>query len=333
VPRALASIHRLTAASATVVALLVGVLTATQARVVGAFAFYDTNPLQLILVNYAIGCALLTLAVAVVPPIRERARRLLPLIRLRQIRWYQLAGGALGAWLVASQAITVPRLGVALSVITLVAGLIVAGVVVDAAGIGPSGKRPPTAGRIIAAVLALAAVVIDLAPQMTQQGPSLPIYHLIAFSAGCGVALQQALNGRVAAATGQPIVAGWVNFMIGAMVLGVFVVGLAAVGTTPLVAIPMQPWWLFTPGLLGASFVTLAAWAVRWIGVLRLGLLSVTGQLLAAFAFDLIAPMGSIAMEARIGISVLISLIAAVLASRGVDSRRDGPQSGTLKVA
>jgi transporter family-2 protein len=232
-----------------------------------------------------------------------------------------LSGGLLGAWLVVSQTITVPRIGVALSVVALVSGLIVTGIAVDAAGMGPAGRRPPTPARLVAGGLAIAAVGVDLAPELAAGATAFPAYHLLAFSAGCGVAFQQAFNGRVAAATGQPVLSGWINFVIGALALGLVVLGLSAAGAVPLAPIPFQPWWLYTPGVLGATFVTLAAWAVRWIGVLRLGLLSVTGQLVAAFAFDLLAPMINVTTEARVGLGVLISLAAAVLASRAARPR------------
>ena len=311
-----ATATRLTSAIALAAALLVGVLTATQARVVGTYSNYNVDPLHLILANYALAITVLTLLVIVIPDLRRSARRLVPLTRQRNLRWYQLCGGMLGAWLVVSQSITVLRIGVALSIVALVSGLIVTGMVVDAAGIGPAGKRAPTPNRIVAGGLAIVAVVIDLAPELAMGTMALPVYHVLAMSAGCGVALQQALNGRVAAATGQPVISGWVNFVVGGCALGVVVVGLGAAGSATYGALPDQPWWLYTPGLLGPIFVILAAWAVRWIGVLRVGLLTVTGQLLAALTFDLLAPMVDVNTEIRIAIGVAVSLAAVILASR-----------------
>lgn len=314
---------------ASLAAAIAGILTAVQARVVGEFSALTTNGPQFIVANYVIGLALLTVLVLTVTPARRGIIRLISLVRAGTVHWYQLFGGVLGAWLVVSQFLTVPRIGVALSVVSLVAGLLVASILVDRAGWGPAGPTPPTRPRIIGAALALVAVSIEVAPSVVSQGWSVGSapFVLLALSAGCGVAVQQALNGRIAAAAGQPLPAGWLNFATGALALGSVVTVLALTGAVPLVPLPSSPWWIYTPGLLGATFVTLAAWAIRYTGVLRLGLLSLSGQLIAAFVFDVIRPMEDLSTGTRTAVATVLAIGAVVASNR--TGRRPLPNAAT----
>lgn len=308
-------------------AAAVGVLTAAQARVVGSFDEFTKNGPELVLINYVIGLALLT-AIVLLSGSRRRAVANLPgLLRSGHLHWYQCGGGVLGAWLVVSSWLTVPRLGLSLSVVSLICGLIVAGVLVDALGLGPAGRQPPTRNRLIGAAIALAAVASELAPSLAENSftASIPFYILLSFSAGCGVAVQQALNGRVSAATGQPLAAGWLNFVTGAVALGTCVVVLALLGIAPIEPILNAPLWAFSPGVMGAAFVSLAAWAVSSVGVLRLGLLSVAGQIFTALAFDVFSPVADLEMDERTAIASLLALMAAYVSSRPARVRPSTP--------
>lgn len=303
---------------------MVGILTASQARVVGSFGEFTNNGPEFVLVNYVIGIAILSIIVISRASLRRSVAALPSLLRTRELRWYQCLGGILGSWLVLSSALCVPRLGLSLFVVSLICGLITAGVVVDALGLGPAGRKPPTLPRILGALIALSAVALEVAPELLTNGWSAatPFYSLLAFSAGCGVAVQQALNGRVARATGEPLASGWLNFVTGAVALAIVTLLLAATSITPLEPVHDMPWWAVTPGFLGAAFVTLAAWSVGAIGVLRLGLLSVAGQILTALAFDLANPMVSLAMDSRTAISCALALLAAYVSSRAPKSHQ-----------
>jgi transporter family-2 protein len=303
---------------------MVGVLTATQAQVVGSFGEFTSNDAQFVLVNYVIAIGVLSIIVISRAPLRRSVAALPSLLRTGELSWYQCLGGILGSWLVVSSSLCVPKLGLSLFVVALISGLIVVGVVVDALGLGPAGRKPPTAPRILGAVIALSAVAIEVAPELLTNGWSAatPFYSLLAFSAGCGVAVQQAINGRVARATGEPLASGWLNFVTGAVALTIVTLLLAAANIVPLEPVQNMPWWAATPGFLGAAFVSLAAWSVGAIGVLRLGLLSVAGQIFTAFAFDMFNPMVGIAMDARTAISCALALLAAYVSSRTMPRNR-----------
>jgi hypothetical protein len=56
--------------------------------------------------------------------------------------------------------------------------------------------------------------------------------------------------------------------------------------------------------------------------VLRLGLLSVAGQIFTAFAFDLFNPMVGVAMDSRTAIACALALLAAYVSSRTTTRNR-----------
>ena len=305
-------------------ALVVGILTATQSRVVGSFDEFTHNNPEFVLLNYLAGIVVLSVIVLSSRKIRAAVAVIPRLVVTRRLRWYQCLGGVFGSWLVVSASLTVPRLGLSLAVVSLICGLIVAGVVVDAFGLGPAGRNPPTRNRLIGAAIALVAVGVEVAPSIAADGlgADTPLFTLLAFSAGCGVALQQAFNGHVASATGHPLAAGWMNFVAGILALSVVVAVTAAMGVLPLEPATNMPPWALAPGLLGAAFVSLGAWAVGGIGVLLLGLLSVTGQIFTALMFDLLNPKAGILVDARTGIAALLALAAAYVSSRAASRKR-----------
>ena len=69
------------------------------------------------------------------------------------------------------------------------------------------------------------------------------------------------------------------------------VVGLA-VGYIQFGAWPSD-WWLYMGGPIGVLFSALAAWAVRGVGVLVFGLLTIAGQLTGSVLLDTLLPTGT----------------------------------------
>jgi transporter family-2 protein len=197
--------------------------------------------------------------------------------------WHFL-GGLGGAALVLVSAAAAPEVGVALLTVALVCGSTGGSLPVDAAGLGPAGKRPITPFRLAGVALAIGATVISA---LGARGDLQPLLLALAFAAGCGMALQAAANGQLAWRTGEPFVASLVNVTVGFVALGT--VALVTLATTSLAELPANP-FLYAGGLLGGFVVVVSATAVQTLGVLRLGLATVAGQTAGALLIDLVAP-------------------------------------------
>lgn len=268
-------------------ALGVGLLSALQSQINGSLADALGNGLEAATISFSIGFLVLTIAGVLLPRMRSGLRELRRVVRSGGIPRWQLLGGVLGAFFVLTQAMSVPVGGVALFAITTVSGQTAASLVVDRIGLGPLGRQAVTPGRVMSALIAIAAVASAVAGRWGGESLSL-VLVLMGVVAGSAIAVQQAINGRVSVVSREPLVAAWVSFFTGALAL-ILVVGTAVItGSSDLAVPPDTDWWLYSGGFLGVIFIATAAWVVGRVGVLRLALLSIAGQLLAAVLFDLV---------------------------------------------
>ncbi len=245
------------------------------------------------------------LATRALPRARARLRAL-----GRPPVWHFL-GGLGGAALVLVSAVAAPEVGVALLTVALVCGSTGGSLPVDAAGLGPAGRRPITLPRVAGVLLAITATGIGAAG--ARGHPDLLLLAL-ALGAGLLMSLQSAANGQLARATGEPWAASLVNVTLGFAVLGA--VAIVTLATTSLDAMPANP-LQYIGGLLGAFVVVIGATAVQTLGILRVGLAMVAGQMAGALVIDLVAPAPGEAVTAATVIGVVLTMAAVVVSGRG----------------
>ncbi|WP_235825127.1 DMT family transporter [Agromyces badenianii] len=296
---------------ALVIALLLGAATALQSRVNGELASALDDPFTAAAISFGSGLVILLVVLAFWSPGRTGLARVAGALRGGRLAWWMVLGGLAGAWFVTTQGLSAGVIGVALFTIAIVAGQTVGGIVFDLLGLGPGGRRPLSATRVIGAVLALAAIGWAVSAQITRDVPVLLM--VLPFIAGIGAAWQQAVNGRVKMVAGSALTATVVNFAVGTTALVVAMIVHAASAGWP-AALPGEP-WLYAGGALGCIFIAGQAMLVRGLGVLLLALCGVAGQLVAALALDLLLPTADAPVDiATIGGTVL-ALIAVAVAS------------------
>lgn len=240
-----------------------------------------------------------------------------------RLRWWHLLGGLCGAFFVASQGLTVVMLGVTVFTVAAVSGQLVSSLVVDRLGLGPAGRTPVTVWRLVAATLALVAVALTAAGRTGHavagpaadllRGTPTAVLIVLPALAGIGLAWQQAVNGRVGA-VGGPLSATFTNFAVGTVALLLAEVLLRLRSGWSL-RFPSQP-WLYLGGLIGVVFIAAAVLAVRWIGVLLLGLTSVAGQLFMSLLLDAVVPTGP-GLSAAAVFGCVLTFVAVAVAARG----------------
>ena len=107
---------------------------------------------------------------------------------------------------------------------------------------------------------------------------------ILAVIGGALLAIQAPTNAILGKASGSPIVAAFISFLIGTVALG------AAIGATSgkLFAPDLKqvPWYAWLGGFYGAFFVAVAAFAAPRVGVGVLLTAAVAGQLAAALVLD-----------------------------------------------
>jgi transporter family-2 protein len=232
--------------------------------------------------------------------------------RRREIRGWHLLGGLGGATAVATTTLAAPKIGVALLSLALVCGQVSGSLGADRVGLSPAGRQDVTASRVAGVALAVAAVVLSAAGAHTR-----PQAGLIALAVVAGVvmALQQAANGHLARATGEPIFASTVNFVVGVVAL----VTLAAIttGLSPAPGWSAAPFPEYLGGLIGVAAATIMAIVVSRLGVLRLMLAVIAGQAAGGLGVDLVAPIRGEHVTAATVAGVALTFVAVVVTARG----------------
>jgi transporter family-2 protein len=296
----------------------IGTLVAIQSRINGDLGHRLGDGIPAALISFVSGLVILTIACAVVPGIRRSLANVWRAIRSRsagKLRWWQCIGGLAGAFLVASQGITVAVIGVAVFTVAVVAGQGVTSLVVDRLGFGPAGPQPITPPRVVGALLSLVAVVLAVSERLSH--PSGLLLAVLPAVGGIATAVQQAINGRVAQAASTDaygaLAAGTINFMVGtSALLVVFLVDLVLRGAPR--SLPTEP-WLYLGGACGVIFISAAATVVRVVGVFVLGLGTIAGQLIASLLIDLFIPASDNAVTVQVVSGTLLALGAVVIAA------------------
>jgi transporter family-2 protein len=135
------------------IAFLIGVMLPVQAGFNAQLRIGLGHPLLAALASFAVG----TLALAVVA-LAARAR--LPAAPLSTIPWYQWTGGLLGAFYIAAAVVLAPRLGAATLIATVVAGQMIASLVLDTRGWAGFAQQPLTLSRLGGGLLVIAGVLL-----------------------------------------------------------------------------------------------------------------------------------------------------------------------------
>jgi transporter family-2 protein len=285
-----------------------GTLVSVQSRINGELAVRVHSGIFAALISFGSGLLILAVFVTARRSGRAGLARVKTLLGKGELRWWECVGGACGAFVVASQGLTVAALGVSVFTVALVAGQSLSGLFVDRAGLAPGGKRPVTVTRLTGTLLTMVAVLIAVSTHLG--APATIALAILPLLAGASSAWQSAMNGRVRQASGGVLPTTFINFVVGttALVVAFLVWG------APFAPLPSEP-WLYLGGILGMTFIGIAAAVVRHIGVLLLGLGMIAGQVAGAVAIDWLVPGGAGTPTAATLIGAALTLAAVGIAA------------------
>lgn len=110
---------------------------------------------------------------------------------------------------------------------------------------------------------------------------------LLLILGGIGLTVQGAVNARLRAAVGAPVVSALISFGVGAAALALMLVfGVLGRGRVSLSELAGNPWWMWIGGLFGAFYVVLAVVGVPRVGTAVVISCAVFGQMVAALVLD-----------------------------------------------
>lgn len=309
-------------ATSMLLALAGGVAISVQARITGSLKVQLQDSVLAAAVVFCSGLVLMILVNLTTRRGRSTVVRMFRGAATKKFPFVFLFTGLLGAYAVFGQSVTVDLLGVAVFSVTFVAGQMVASVVLDTLGWSPAGKKQLAPLRLLGAVLALAGVVLALAPRlgadasvaaMSLQALAVPL--LVVFTGGLLQPAQMVMNGVVQNHVGRPEPLVLTNYLTGTIALTLF--SIPAIADGALGRLPATPadWWFYTGGLLGSIVVMGGAILTRTIGALLFTLGIVAGQLVGALFLDLFWPAPGSVVVWQTVFGVAVTMLALLLAS------------------
>jgi bacterial/archaeal transporter family-2 protein len=294
-----------------VAAVVGGALVALQSRVNGQLGGELGDGFFAAFISFAVGLVIITVALLFSRKARQGVTKVRVAVRARELRWWFIFGGVAGGLFVLSQGLTVGIIGVALFTVAAVAGQTVSGLVIDARGIGTVAPKRVTAARIVGSLIALIAVGISVAPQITSSVPFWIALMPLVF--GLFLGWQQAVNGQVKTLAGSAIAATFFNFLTGTALLLVLAIVNFAIAGWPH-GFPTNP-VLYLGGLVGVGFIAIFAIVTPIIGVLLQSLAAVSGQLLMSLLLSVIVPTSGQTLAWTTVFGTLLTLVGVAVAT------------------
>ena len=145
--------------------------------------------------------------------------------------------------------------------------------------------------------------------------PGLALPILLAIAAGVSIVVQQVLNSNLRAALNSAAWSGFMSYFVGVVCMALL--ALALRDPLPSAGVAARiPWWAWSGGLFGATFIGLAILLVPQLGAATFIALLVTGQMLASVAFDHFGWLGlaqrPIDVPRLIGVALLIGGVVLI---------------------
>jgi len=300
-------------------AALSGAMIALQARANGELSHQLNNGLQAALISFGSGLIILFAITLFNAKIKEGIKNLRQSVANKEIARWKLFAGALGGSFVAIQSQIVPLIGVAIFSVASIAGQTAMSLIVDRIGLTGGGKKLISPRRVLAAFLTVVAVLVSVLDRIDAKNLSM-FAVIVGVIGGAIVGVQRALNGQINEHSQQSFTTSLVNFTTGtAFLLVLIIVGLILNGYE-LSALPSDPWWIYTGGIIGVIYIAFTSTIVQHLGVLTFTLFSVGGQLIASLVIDLISPTDGVSVSAYL-VTGIVMTYAGVVAG-GVGNQR-----------
>jgi bacterial/archaeal transporter family-2 protein len=273
---------------AVLVSALSGAIVATQGRLNGDLSSAGAGAVVTTWLSY-VG-TLVTVALVIL--VQGRTAATARILR-HDARWWWYAVGLCGVPIVVMFAVGIPVVGVAIASVCSVAGQTVAGLSLDARGVGVPAPLRLTGRRLVAAAAAVLGLVLAVGSGPTASMGTVVGLGALMFVAGAVLAGQQAGNGRVNLATGDAVLPALTSSAGGTLGVSVLLGVAAAAGRLHGVTLPGPgQWYLYLGGPLGAAITVCAAWSIRHLGTFALTLGVVVGQMATAVVVDLVTGVG-----------------------------------------
>ena len=300
-------------------AALSGILIALQARANGELSHRLNNGLEAALVSFSSGLIIIVLISIFNPSIKEGIRNLRGAVKAKKIARWKLFAGMLGGMWVGVQTHIVPLIGVAIFSVASIAGQAAASLIVDRIGLTGGGKKLLSKRRVAAAVITVLAVVLSVFDRLDTNSLS-KFAVILGVVTGALGGIQRAMNGEINEYSHQSFTTSLLNFIMGTSFLFIILMVLVITKNISLVALPHGPWWIYTGGVIGVTYIAFSSTIVQHLGVLNFTLFSVGGQLVGSLAIDILYPTDGVHVSAYLVSGIIMTYVGVMVG--GVNSSK-----------
>ena len=298
---------------------LSGILIALQARANGELSHRLNNGLEAALVSFSSGLIIIVLISIFNPSIKEGIRNLRGAVKAKKIARWKLFAGMLGGMWVGVQTHIVPLIGVAIFSVASIAGQAAASLIVDRIGLTGGGKKLLSKRRVAAAVITVLAVVLSVFDRLDTNSLS-KFAVILGVVTGALGGIQRAMNGEINEYSHQSFTTSLLNFIMGTSFLFVILMVLVITKNISLVPLPHGPWWIYTGGVIGVTYIAFSSTIVQHLGVLNFTLFSVGGQLVGSLAIDILYPTDGVHVSAYLVSGIIMTYVGVMVG--GVNSSK-----------
>lgn len=235
--------------------------------------------------------------------------------------------GAFGAICVVGSIIAMPKIGSVQTVIMLVLGQIVTGLLVDHFGFFGTTVNSLTLWKLLGAILLLVGVfvVVSLTKDKSNQAAkeaskkknslSIWIFRLVAFIAGVASAIQTGINGYVGTILDSPYITTVLTNIEGIIFLIVVILVTRSKLQVRNTTGTRYPAWIWFGGIYGTLFVIGNIYLAHTIGIGMTVVLTLIGQMLCSLILDTAGILGvpKKKLTANRIIGLVIMIVGAVI--------------------
>lgn len=227
--------------------------------------------------------------------------------------WWAWLGGAAGVFGITVNILLLPRLGSIHTVILPLVGQVTAGFAIDAFGLFDTTVRPITILKALGFIIIILGVFLAVVKKGdgSRSGNAIG-WQILGIAAGAALAMQPAMNSRLAIGVDSPLQASLFSFASGAVLL-LAIMALSGKHRPYIgkVVTARRPVWTWLGGLIGVCIVIGQTYLVSYVGVGLLTILNIFGMLVSGALID---HFGLLNVEKRPVTGRKLSGLALVLA-------------------
>lgn len=269
------------------------------------------DSLEAALVSFGSGLIFVSLISIFRKDVRHGFKQMFTTVKNKDLSYWRLGAGILGASFVALQTHTVPIVGVAIFTVASLAGQTIISLWVDHVGLMGIGKNLITIRRVLAAIITVLAVVVSVWDRFTMSSFSITAI-ILAVVAGGWVGVQRALNGQINNYSKASFATSLLNFITGTSFLLLLLILRSIFTDQSIINFSTGPWWMFLGGPMGVIYIAFSAVAVQHLGVLDFTLFSVGGMLFGSLLIDLLAPTAGTNISGCLIAGLLITYLGVI---------------------